>query len=480
MGRARVPTGVPDTIPAMRHGAVAFGATLIVCAITALTAAAKTATGPAVSLSASPAQIMSGSSVVLSGKVTGVGAPSRVQLYTRPYPYDKAKLASATTTASDGSYSFTEKPVRNTRYQVRVVHTSASARVQVAVVGRTKERTKAISLGRAKIVIVVYHPFGLDWRHGQVKWWFASGSNSFHAGPTTSPIRLGNHRLELVVKTALPAGPYRWRACFHAPGDHALTSAHPPPGCHAQGYTGRGRLPQGFPGPRMIARAEQYLAQRSGTNSFAVVDSEGRISGVNINQQHITGSLVKAMLLVAYLRRLGRQGQRSVDSYSNSFLQPMIEVSDNNAATQCWNIVGNAGLYEVAHAAGMTHFSVDTSASWGSEWGAALLTAHDQAKFFFEMDSLIPPQFVHYADYLLSHITSYETWGIPTAARPLGYTVWFKAGWRPSPHVYLVNQAARLQKGHERFSMAVLTDGDPDMGYGISTIEGTTSALLHH
>ena len=64
-----------------------------------------------------------------------------------------------------------------------------------------------------------------------------------------------------------------------------------------------------------------------------MVDSEGRISGVNINQQHITGSLVKAMLLVAYLRRLGRMGQKTVDSYSNSFLQPMIEISDNNAAT---------------------------------------------------------------------------------------------------------------------------------------------------
>ena len=95
------------------------------------------------------------------------------------------------------------------------------------------------------------------------------------------------------------------------------------------------------------------------------------------------------------------------------------------------------------------------------------------------MDSLIPKQFVGYANYLLSHISSYDTWGIPTAARPLGYQVWFKAGWRPSPHVYLVNQAARLEKGSQRFAIAILTDGDPDFGYGISTIEGTTAALLH-
>ena len=44
----------------MRRGAVAFGATLIVCAVGALGAAAKPTAGPAISLSASPAQITSG------------------------------------------------------------------------------------------------------------------------------------------------------------------------------------------------------------------------------------------------------------------------------------------------------------------------------------------------------------------------------------------------------------------------------------
>ncbi len=193
---------------------------------------------------------------------------------------------------------------------------------------------------------------------------------------------------------------------------------------------------------------------------------------MNLNDQFITGSVVKAMLLVAYLRRLDRMGQHYVDSNSNSFLSPMIEVSDNNSATQCWNIVGNSGLYEVAHAAGMTHFSVDTSASWGSEWGAALITASDQARFFFYMDKIIPHEFVGYARYLLSHIASYEAWGIPTIARPRGYTVFFKGGWRPSPDIYLVHQIARLEKGKERLAIAVMTDGDPDMGYGIDSIQG--------
>ena len=38
---------------------------------------------------------------------------------------------------------------------------------------------------------------------------------------------------------------------------------------------------------------------------------------------------------------------------------------------------------------------------------------------------------------------------------------------------------ARLEKGGQRFSLAIMTDGDPDMGYGIQTIQSTTYALLH-
>ena len=156
----------------------------------------------------------------------------------------------------------------------------------------------------------------------------------------------------------------------------------------------------------------------------------------------------------------------------------MINVSDNSAATQCWSIVGNNGLYALARAAGMTDFSVDTHASWGGQWGAALLSAADQAKFFFEMDSLVPREFVGYARFLLSHIAGYESWGIPAIARPLGYTVFFKAGWRPSPDTFLVHQIARLERHHRRFSIAVMTDGDPDMSYGIDTIQGVTARLL--
>jgi hypothetical protein len=56
--------------------------------------------------------------------------------------------------------------------------------------------------------------------------------------------------------------------------------------------------------------------------------------------------------------------------------------------------------------------------------------------------------------------------------------VFFKGGWRPSADALLAHQIARLEGRGRTFSIAVLTDGDPDIDYGIETIQGVTQALL--
>jgi hypothetical protein len=290
--------------------------------------------------------------------------------------------------------------------------------------------------------------------------------------PSTQTRRLSPYVVKLTTTVALPAGHFRWRACFRAPGDQALLSLRRPPGCSGRGYHGSGFLPYGFPSPRAIASAAGYLAGRLGRTAFAVVDSEGRLSGVHEHWTFVSASVVKAMLLVAYLRRLDAQGQHYVDGNSNSFLYPMINVSDNGAATQTWSIVGDGGLYAVANAAGMTDFSIV------GIWANAQISAADQARFFFNMDSLTPPEFRGYARYLLSSIVGYESWGIPAVARGHRYAVFFKGGWRGTGLGQLVHQVARLERPDHSFAMAVMTDGDPSMGYGIATIEGLTNALL--
>jgi hypothetical protein len=450
-----------------------LGFATVLAALLAIAPPAVAATSPTVSLRASPETAVSGSPVTLSGQATGAPAATSVELYASPYPYKAQTAVASAVTAADGSFSFTAVPDRNTDYRAVLAGGSAQALVHVGVAGVTATTVRALPLGRAEVSVVVRHPRDLLWSGVRVRWWFASGPGaSFTAAPPTRTLAAGPDAVLLRTTVTLPAGWFRWRACFRAPADQALLNPRLPPGCDGRGYHGAARLPFGFPGPGAVARASSYLAGRAGRTAFAVIDSEGRLSGVRVHSTFLTASVVKAMLLVAYLRRLDAAGRRHVDSSSNSFLYPMIHVSDNNAATQCWSIVGDSGLYSVARAAGMTDFSVS------GLWGSALLSPADQARFFFEMDSLIPREFVGYARFLLSTIDPSQSWAIPAVARPLGYRVFFKDGSEPVGAAQLVHQVARLE-GHGRtFSIAVMTDGDPSMQYGIDTIGGVTATLL--
>jgi hypothetical protein len=445
----------------------------LIVAVWACHSSAASAAVPALSLAASPSQVQSGRSVTLSGRVVPATEGTVALLYESAYPFSVPRLVATTTTASDGSFSFKVFPDRNARYRAVLAGTRVAALASVAVEGRTVTTVRALALGRAAVTILIYHPRDLHWGAARVRWAFRSGHHSaFISAPVTRTVRLSPYVSAARTTIALPAGHFSWRACFHAPGDLALLNLRRPPGCTGRGYHGSGYLPVGFPGPRSVRRAASYLAGRSGRTAFAVVDTAGRISGRHIHWTFPTASVVKAMLLVAYLRRLNAIGQPRVDSNSNSFLYPMIHVSDNNAATQTWSIVGDAGLRSVAAAARMTDFSVS------GFWLTALLSPADQARFFFKMDSLIPREFVGYARFLLSTIEPSQSWGIPVIARPLGYRAFFKDGSEPTPLGQLVHQVDRLE-GHGRiFSVAVMTNGDPTLQYGIDTIQGLAAALL--
>jgi hypothetical protein len=422
-----------------------------------------------------PRQLRTGRVLHLSGRV-GAGPAGFVTLLADRYPHHGFTRV-ATHTLQLGSrrtFSFSVTLHRSTRFRVTATGATPSASVTIAASARTAVSADAITLGRARVTVLVYHPRDLHWGGARIAWSFSSsGSHArFLSAPATYAKRLSPYVVKLSTTIALPAGRFGWRACLHAPLAGALLERRHLAGCTGRGYAGGGSLPVGYPAPAAVARASSYLATRTGRTAFAVIDSEGRLSGVNVHSTFVSASVVKAMLLVAYLRRLDARGQHYVDSYSNSFLYPMINVSDNDAATKTWSIVGNAGLYAVAAAAHMTDYSVYT------DWASSQISAADQARFFFKMDSLIPREFVGYANRLLSTVAAYESWGIPAVARPQGYQVWFKGGWRTTGLGQLVHQVARVQ-GHGRtFSIAVMTDGDPSMGYGIGTIQGVTGALL--
>jgi hypothetical protein len=201
------------------------------------------------------------------------------------------------------------------------------------------------------------------------------------------------------------------------------------------------------PSLQAIADARAYVARHDGRVSMAVVDTRGRLFSRGGGRVHRSASQTKAMLLVAYLRGLGR---RPVPPAMRPVLDTMIRRSGNRAAHRVRALVGDPGLAAVGRAAHMRNLQLNGT------WSNVGITAVDQARFFRRFDRLCPRRHRRYARRLLSSVVPRQSWGIPHVARPLGLGVFFKGGWRRG----LVNQGALLETGDgRRLSIVVLTSG---------------------
>lgn len=228
-----------------------------------------------------------------------------------------------------------------------------------------------------------------------------------------------------------------------------------------------------YPNRAQMDAVRHYLKQRGGIVGVGVVDSHGHVRGIHDTRQFVTASVIKAMLLVSYLRRVNNQG-RHLTSYEKAHLRPMIHVSSNSDATWVYNRVGDGRLRRLARKADMNQFWICCS------WGYARFSARDQAKFFWLLDRLTPPRFRDYATHLLRSIVLRQSWGIPRVGRSRGFSVFFKGGWRGTGRGQLVHQASFIRYRGTGFSLAVLTDANPSMSYGIETIAGVTRRILRH
>jgi hypothetical protein len=219
-----------------------------------------------------------------------------------------------------------------------------------------------------------------------------------------------------------------------------------------------------------VASAKDYARHRLGRVSFAVFDDGGGFHGYHAARHYHSASVVKAMLLVAYLRRREVRNRR-LSSSVRALLTPMIERSDNSAASRVYSIVGSRGLERVARLVRMRHFATVPG------WSNTLIAAGDQSRLFFSLDRVLPPRHRGYARHLLRSVVSWQRWGIARAL-PDGARAYFKGGWRPENGAWLVHQAARVERGNRRVALAVLTDGDRSEGYGHETIRGVAARVL--
>jgi len=217
-----------------------------------------------------------------------------------------------------------------------------------------------------------------------------------------------------------------------------------------------------------IRSAADYAATRAGGVSFGVRTKHG-LRGVAVERTVPSASVLKAMLLVSYLRRADVRG-RALGAGDRALLAPMIRWSDNAAASQVCNIVGLDGLARLARRAHMTRFRATRP------WGLSSIDVADQTRFLLHIDDLVPRRHRRYALRLLGSIVHSQRWGI-ARVRPPGWALYFKGGWG-SGTGWVDHQVALLRRGERRLAVAILTTASPSHSYAKETLRGVAARLL--
>jgi beta-lactamase family protein len=217
-----------------------------------------------------------------------------------------------------------------------------------------------------------------------------------------------------------------------------------------------------------IGEARTYAESRAGEISFGVRTARG-LRGVRVERSVPSASVVKAMLLVAYLREpdVRRRGLHRAD---RALLGPMIRRSDNAAASQVCNVVGTGGLARLARRVHMRSFHATRP------WGLSTIDVADQTRFLLNIDRHVPKRHRRYALRLLGSIVPSQRWGI-ARVRPRGWALYFKGGWG-SGTGWADHQVALLRRGTRRLSVAILITSSPSHAYGNETLRGVAARLL--
>jgi hypothetical protein len=235
--------------------------------------------------------------------------------------------------------------------------------------------------------------------------------------------------------------------------------AQPPPsaGTHARAWQ-----------PDVHA-AIAFAHTRAGTVSFAV-RTQDRQWGWRVTRTVASASVLKAMLLVAYLDDPRVRG-RALRASDHSLIDPMIQHSDNEAATQVLGFVGASGVYGVARRAGMRRFKLDPTV-----WGLSRIDATDQARFFLHIDREVVSRHRAVAMRLLATVVASQRWGVGRLRLP-GWQVYFKGGWGAGTGE-VEHQVVLLRHGSVRVSAAVLITDSPSHAYAKQTLQGLFARLL--
>ena len=231
--------------------------------------------------------------------------------------------------------------------------------------------------------------------------------------------------------------------------------------------------------PFASRRLRAYLAGRSDVVTAALYDARtGRTWALHPRSVQYTASIVKVEIMGTALQEAAAAGQ-ALPASEAALMRPMIENSDNDAATALLSDVGGpSAVARFDQSAGLDHTTPSTLALIPGTslpgWGLTTTTALDEVALISDFaypNPVLDDASRSYGLSLMEHIEADQSWGVSAGAGP-GATIALKNGWLPVRDAkWQVNSIGWIS-GHGRdYVLAVLTAGSPTEEYGISTIQ---------
>ncbi len=285
-------------------------------------------------------------------------------------------------------------------------------------------------------------------------------------------MRFGRVALGAVLVAALVCG-----------GSGVDGAAVPKPGSGAEAALPPSTEPERAPAPRRLDAKrldrglKRYLAGRVSGASIMVVDrTTGQSYGFRRNERFVTASVAKLDILMTLLLRRRKAGRElSADERYDAGI--MIRESDNKSADRTFVRAGSATGVNTANrrSFGMKDtVAIDASCLDLLCWSLTSTTAADQVRLLKRLfTGPLDAADRAYVLRLMRTVIEEQRWGVSAGALD-GDTVYNKNGWMTHQRDgdrWAVNSVGRIEGHGHDLLVAVMTNHNPSMGYGITTAE---------
>ena len=218
------------------------------------------------------------------------------------------------------------------------------------------------------------------------------------------------------------------------------------------------------------------------TISATLYDSvSGRTVTVHGARRVYAASTEKVPILLAALVA-ARGGNRAARAAIASYAKPMIEHSDNTAATAIWRSAGRDAA--IARLRSQLHLTgTSTAPTLYLPWDGVRTSSADMVLLLRAIVSARSPLTRADSQYVLSlmkAVDKTQAWGVSAGVRPAD-GVLIKNGWVPVPgHGWTVNTMGVVYGHGKYYCLAITATDQPSMTAGISAVQRLARQVSAH